>query len=296
MDKSKTSFHRGLAAGLTAASIWGGMYVVSKLVLDVIPPLSLLSLRLMLGSGALGLFLKMRGAWSRLERGQLTAVLGVGALGYGLSMGLQFLGTRLSTATNGAVVTAATPAFVYLFAAAILHERISSKKWLALLIATIGVIAVVDPRQASLDPETWQGNLSLVGAALTWALFSVLVRRLTRDIGALPFTFLALNGGLLLAVPIAIGELSRAPLASLDMPTALGVLYLGLISTALAAYLWNLAFEELDAGTASLTFFAQPLVGAALGSVLLGEQLTGLFLLGGALILTGIYLATRFSP
>lgn len=69
------------------------------------------------------------------------------------------------------------------------------------------------------------------------------------------------------------------------------MLYLGLVSTALAAWLWNKAFELLEAGLASLTFFAQPVVGAGLGVLLLGETLSPLFLAGGAFVLVGIYLA-----
>ena len=281
----------GLLAGLLAATIWGGLYVVSKVVLEVIPPFALLSLRLLLGAAALGLWLAGRGGLPHLRRGQWLALLGVGALGYGFSLGLQFWGTQLSTASNGAVVTAATPAFVYLFAAPLLGERIRARRWLALAVSTLGVLAVVAPGRAAFAPELWRGNLVLVAAALTWALYSVLVRRATREIAALPFTFVALLGGLLVALPLGAWELAGSLPGSLSAGIVAGVLYLGLVSTALGAYLWNVAFERLEAGRAALTFFAQPLVGAGLGALLLGETLTPLFLLGGALILLGIYLA-----
>jgi drug/metabolite transporter (DMT)-like permease len=71
-----------------------------------------------------------------------------------------------------------------------------------------------------------------------------------------------------------------------------GVLFLGIISTALAMYLWNSAFAILDAGIASLTFFAQPVVGTILGSWLLKEAITPLFLLGGAFIGLGLVIAS----
>jgi drug/metabolite transporter (DMT)-like permease len=281
----------GLLAGLIAAAIWGGMYVVSKVVLEVIPPFSLLTLRLLLGAFALGVWL----AWCRglpsLSPTDWLRLLGLGALGNGLSLGFQFLGTKLSTAANGAVVTAATPAFVYLFAAPLLGERIGARRWLALALSTLGVLAVIDPRRAALVPELWRGNLILVAAALTWALYSVLVRRATRQVPALPFTFVALLGGLLVSMPVSAWELARIPLGMPDLGVVAGILYLGLVSTALAFFLWNLAFERLEAGIASLTFFAQPLVGAGLGAALLGETLTPLFLVGGLLIVFGIYLA-----
>ena len=74
--------------------------------------------------------------------------------------------------------------------------------------------------------------------------------------------------------------------------TLAGVLFLGIIATALAMYLWNAAFAILDAGVASLTFFAQPLVGAILGYVFLGERFTPLFFLGGLCIGLGLVIAS----
>jgi len=74
-----------------------------------------------------------------------------------------------------------------------------------------------------------------------------------------------------------------------------GTLYLGVVSTALAFYLWNKGFTLMDAATGSLFFFAQPVVGAVLGWLLLGESLTARFLLGTGVIIAGGVLATRQS-
>ena len=74
-----------------------------------------------------------------------------------------------------------------------------------------------------------------------------------------------------------------------------GVLFIGVISTALAMVLWNTAFAYVDASLASLTFFAQPVVGTLLGWLFLGETITPLFLLGGALIGAGLVISRRES-
>ena len=269
----------GLFAGLVAAAIWGGMYVVSKVVLDVVPPFTLLASRLVLGALALWPFV-VRGGSLRFSRKQWGQVLGVGFVGYGISLGFQFVGTKLSTAANGALVTSATPAFVLLFAALILGERATPKRLLALGIATAGVIIVIDPRTARLSPDLFWGNLSLVAAALTWALYSVLIRKVTRGLAVLPVSLVCFLGGLPLTVPAAGVEFSSIGLGQITPGAILGILYIGVISTALAMFLWNSAFARLEAGVASLTFFAQPVVGAGLGVSLLGEQLTAMFLLG----------------
>jgi drug/metabolite transporter (DMT)-like permease len=191
------------------------------------------------------------------------------------------------------LVTSATPAFVLLFAAWLLSERITWRRLAALLISMLGVLLVIDPRTARFSPDLFLGNLCLVMAALTWALYSVLVRKTTRNVAVLPATMVFLWGGLLTSVPAAAWELHTIPLGPITPGVILGVLYLGVVSTALAMFLWNNAFAILEAGTASLTFFAQPVVGAGLGALFLHERLSILFLAGGILIGLGLWLAVR---
>ena len=180
-----------------------------------------------------------------------------------------------------------------LFAAWILSEPITARRLAALLLATLGVIAVIDPRTAQFSSNMFLGNLSLVAAALTWALYSVLVRKLTFDLDVLPATMIFFCGGLVVSIPAMALELRFIPLGEISWGVILGVLYLGVISTALAMYLWNKVFALLEAGVASLTFFAQPVVGAGLGALFLGEHLTLSSIIGGVLIGIGLWLAGR---
>ena len=282
----------GILCGLGAASIWGGMYVVSKVVLDIIPPFSLVSLRLILGALTLVVVLLIRG-FPKISRKQLLQVLGVGLVGYGISLSLQFLGTKLSTAANGSLVTSATPAFVLIFAWILLKEKITWLRLIALLLATLGVVAVIDPRSAQLNPDLFLGNLLLIGAAVTWALYSVLVRKATQNLDVLPFSLIAFLGGLPIAMPAGAWELKTLGVGEISLGVVGGVLFLGIISTALAMVLWNTAFAFVDANLASLTFFAQPVVGTVLGWLFLGERITPLFLLGGFLIGLGLVISSR---
>ena len=282
----------GLLSGLGAASIWGGMYVVSKVVLEIIPPFTLVTLRLILGILTLASVLMFRGGL-KVKRQQFLQVFGVGLVGYGISLSLQFLGTKLSTAANGSLVTSATPAFVLLFAWILLSEKITLRKFFALLFATVGVIAVIDPATAQLNPDLFLGNIFLLGAAVTWALYSVLVRKTAQDLDVLSLSLIAFIGGLPIVVPAGGWELNTVGVGAINLGVVRGVLFLGIISTALAMVLWNNAFGILDAGSASLTFFAQPVVGTLLGWFFLGEKFTPLFLLGGVLIGAGILISAK---
>jgi len=251
-------------------------------------------LRLLLGALTLLIFLISLG-FPKIPPRQFIEVLGVGFIGYGISLSLQFLGTKLSTAANGSLVTSATPAFVLVFAALLLKEKITVLRITALLFATLGVVAVIDPRSAQLNPELFLGNILLLGAGITWALYSVLVRKATQNLDVLPFSLIAFIGGLPVAIPVGAWELETLGVGEISLGVIGGVLFLGVISTALAMVLWNTAFAVVDAGLASLTFFAQPLVGTFLGWLFLGERITPLFLFGGLLIGLGLIISSRES-
>jgi drug/metabolite transporter (DMT)-like permease len=282
----------GALSGLIATSIWGGMYVVSDAVLDVVPPATLVLLRYVIALPVLWIAARMshtrgiqRADWPMLA---LTAFVG-----FGVSLLAQFAGTKLSTAAAGALITSATPAFIVLFAGWVLHERASRRQWMGLAIATIGVLIVsLLDNQPATDEATnpLLGNLLLIVAAVSWALYSVLVRLNSQKYTALAITVAVTALGIPIVAPVAAIELQTQTIGPLSLPAIFGILYIGIGSTAIAFFLWNKSFELLDAATASLFFFAQPVVGTLLAAIFRGEQLGWSFFVGGALILLGALL------
>ena len=109
----------------------------------------------------------------------------------------------------------------------------------------------------------------------------------------LTVSLIAFLGGLPIAIPAASYELLTVGMGRIDMSVVLGMLFLGVIATALAMYLWNQAFALVEAGRASLTFFAQPVVGTLLGWHFLHETISPLFLVGGLLIAAGLVIVSR---
>lgn len=283
---------RGISYGLLAASIWGGMYVVSDVVLRTIPPFTLLTMRLLLGIFVLGIMVYLQRAMLQpLTRSQVLQVIGIGILGFGVSVGAQFVGTDESSAINGSLVTSASPAFILIFAALLLHEKLTAQRIMAVVLATIGIVIIIDPSKADFGSETFRGSIALAVAAITWGLYSILIRRISATIDTLIVTLIAFFGGLLLTVPAALVELQSRPIGEIDGGTILGVLYLGVVSTAGAMWLWNRAFALIDGSIASLTFFAQPLVGAVLSVILLHQEVQTTLLVGGFLIALGVLLS-----
>jgi drug/metabolite transporter (DMT)-like permease len=116
----------------------------------------------------------------------------------------------------------------------------------------------------------------------------------TTGLNSVAISALAPAGGLAVAVPLAAWELTFGgeTVKTITPGIVVGVLFLGIVSTAIAVYLWTKAFELLEASAASLLFFAQPIVGSLLSAWLLHEPLGVQFFLGGALILAGVLLVS----
>jgi drug/metabolite transporter (DMT)-like permease len=277
-----------------AASIWGGMYVVSKYVLKFIPPFTLVWLRYAIAFVLLYLILRLvqrrTGTCSRIDRKGWILLGWIGFIGYFVSISCQFIGTMLSDAHTGALITAATPAFIVIFARFVLKETLTVQKVVSLLIATLGV-AIVVGWNPNLGTYFW-GSIILVAAAITWALLSVYVKLASYRYSSLTITTYAILFALVFTTPFMLGEIQTNNILLNDSLIILGVLYLGIISTAGAFFLWNKGMEMMDAGIGSLFFFFQPLVGSFLGWLLLNERLDLNFFIGGALILVGVLIVT----
>lgn len=265
---------------------------MSKVVLEVIPPFTLLNIRLLLGIISLGSIILLKKGF-RATRKQVGVILLVGIIGFGISLGFQFTGTKLSSAANAALVTSASPVFILLFGALILHERVTSVRLFALLLASVGVLIVVDPSAALYGGKAAIGNVLLLAAALTWGLYSVLIKKSSKDLNIIEVSTFAFIGGWFFSLPIMFSEIKSENIGTLTLPIILGVLYLGIIATALAMYLWNKSLDILEAGLVSLLFFAQPVVGVALGTLILDEVLNTGFWIGAGMIGLGLLIAAR---
>ncbi|GED59661.1 EamA family transporter [Brevibacillus formosus] len=274
-----------------AAAIWGGVYVVSKVVLEVIPPFTLLILRFCIALAVLGAFTVARK--ERVAKKDYPLLMVIAFVGVTISIAAQFLGTKLSTAHMGALITSASPAFIAIFAVWLLKERIHLKQAAGILLATIGVIIVIGvPDQADAQ-SSLAGNLILFVAAISWGLYTVLSKKATQRYSSLLVTTYVALFGIIFTSPLMFWELSVTPVSwQFGWDIWIGVLYIGMISTAGAFYLWNKGFELMPAGSGAGFFFVQPIVGAFLGWLLLHEHLSVGFFAGGAFIFLGVALST----
>jgi drug/metabolite transporter (DMT)-like permease len=276
------------------------MYVVSRWGFDAIPPVTLAFLRVVLGGAVLLAVVRLRGPTRSFSREEWSrfALLGVWVA---VTLATQFLGTALTTASQGSLLTVLTPVFTLALGVALLNESLSPAKVVGTGLALFGTLVVVSATTdlGTLGSAGFGGSAgglgvaSLLAASLGWALYTVQGAPLVRRYGALTTA----TYSTLFAVPLlAVGAGVEVATTGFDLgairwtPALVAALgYLGVASTALAWYLWYKGLEYVDSGTVAVFFFAQPVVGTVLGVLLLGEQAGPGFLLGGVVMAVGIY-------
>lgn len=283
---------------LAAAALWGGMYVVSAATFEAIPPLTLGVIRLVIGVVVLAAVFRGRLGLAAAPKGRIVVAGAIVAV----TMVMQFVGTSLTGGAEGALLTTTTPAFVLVFGVLLEGERVRRISWAGCVVALAGV-AVLATRSAGFGglagvqavlpggltlPRALLGDLLLVASAATWALFSSVGRPLVAAVGAFRAILGASVVAVVLLVPFIPLELAGRTLPPITPLTAAAVLYLGIGATAIAWSLWYRGYAATPPAVAAAAFFAQPVVGAILGVLVLGEVLGPAFLAGAALIAVGV--------
>lgn len=274
-----------------AASSWGSLYVVCKVVLTVIEPMTLVWIRMVISSILLGIMSRALGESWKIKKKDMPIFLAIGLVGYVFSNWAQFYGTQLSSAQAGSVLTATSPIFMVIFAYFILHEKITWKKWLSVIMSTVGVIIIVGIGNMQ---GGMMGGCILLLAAASWGLISVWVKQISDEYPTVVITMYCMIISAVCLTPMELSTINSQTMQAVMAPDVLAeIIYIILVPTTLAYYLWNKGLTMVDASTGGMYFFFQPVTGTFLGWIFLGESIGLSFMIGTALILSGIILVVR---
>jgi drug/metabolite transporter (DMT)-like permease len=287
---------RAVVGLLVVMSIWGSSFAITKAALTHVPPLAFALLRFLVASAVLCAlcYPRRRQLGPLLRSGWLALVL-MGLTGITLYyLGYQ-IGLVYGSATQGAVIQALIPAATAAAAVLLLRERLSKQRMAGIGVALAGVILTIlaAPAEAS-APRPLLGALCMVGSVAAWALYTVCAKRLAQA-DALLVTAISTIFGTILFCPFALAELQAQPLPRLTPGDWLSILYLGALSSAGCYLLYNWALAHLDASQAANFVNLLPIIGIASAVLLLGEKLFPIQILGGVLVLLGVWLTTANS-
>jgi len=281
---------------LLANIVYGTSYVVTRVALADVPPATLALLRVLIAAAVLvPLALRTR---VRLSGREHARIVGMGVAGFAAAFALGHWGLARSTATNAALLIVAEPLGLILLGPVVLREHLRRGEafgaGLALIGATLVVVNGIPGLTLALLPR-WRGDLLLVLSGLAYAAYSVLGRPILKRRPALPVTALSVLWGVPGLVPLVAQEWLDGQRAAFTGSAVAGVVYLGVVITALGYLVWNWALERVPAARAGIFVNLQPAVGALLGVLLLGDAVSGFTVAGGALIVLGLFLTMRYA-
>jgi drug/metabolite transporter (DMT)-like permease len=277
-----------LFLSLTTA-IWGSLYVVTRIALETVPPITLLFFRYVIASPALFALTRLGGRSMRVNPEDRKYFLLIGSVGYFVCVGAQIFGTKYAGASVASLINAMNPVFITLFAVIILKEKLTPSKVFATLATLAGAYVILGG--AKVVGTVWGIAFSLA-SVLLWSLTAVYVRRITRTYDPIVVTAYAIFMATLCSLPAAGIELAFTPHGELlSVKNILCFFYLGLICTALPNLLWNKSLSLVEASTCSLFYPIQPLTAVLLGIAILGEKVVLRFGIGALLIVGGILYA-----
>lgn len=283
---------------LAVAFIWGGNFVVYKIVLETVPPLALVGVRFGLMPPVLFLLLWLRHERLMLRREDLLCLLWAGLVVMGGQQVTFIIAVDMTSASEAALLITSAPIFTALIAVLSGQERLSKVNWLGVLVGFVGVTLVLSVGLAgsSGGGSHLTGNLIMLGSAMLYGYFMALSRDLVRRYGGLKTVAYCYALSCVAIVPLSLPQLLATPWARLDLFTwALLVGYIGLLAGLWAFAVWYTTIGRTSAAATAVYQYLVPVVAMAAAAMFLGEKPQTVQLAGAVIVLAGLGFA-RWTP
>lgn len=281
---------------LFAVVVWGGSFIATKIAVGQMSPVAVVWLRFAMGIPILGaaVFLRKQFAWPKPAEWGYFALLGF--IGISFHQWLQSNGLQTAQATTTAWIVSTAPVFIALLAWMVLKERITLVQGFGVGVALLGVIVVVSKGNLG---NFFAGQFGVIGdflifiSAINWAVFSILSRRGLKEHPSTRMTFWVMTLGWLITSIAFFTQGGPAQIPHLDSRGWVAMIFLGIFTTGLAYIAWFDALATLPATQTGAFLYIEPLTSMVVAALILGEQVTWASLLGGAVILLGVWLVNR---
>lgn len=281
---------------LFAVLVWGASFIATKIAVREVHPLTVVWLRFAIGVGVLLAAISLRKQFALPTRRELLYFTGLGFMGVTFHHWVQSTALVTSQASTASWIIAATPVFIALFAWIFLKERMGRLGVFGVALAALGVLLVVskgDIISLFVGKSYTSGDLLLLTNPPNWALFTVVSRWGLRRHPAARMMFYVMVIGWVLTTIIFLAGPGPADIARLSLNGWLAVGFLGVLCTGLGYIFWYDALEVMPASQLGVFQYIQPLIAVIVAAIVLGEPLLLASLLGGAIILLGVYLVNR---
>jgi len=277
---------------LMASLLFAGSFVAGKYTTVDLEPITTSLLRYLVAL----LFLSALVVWYRPESLRLAAadllpmaLLGTfGIVGYHYFF---FASLRHTEVANTAIINAVNPVLTGLLAAVFIQERLHWRSYVGVAIAFVGVLILITQGQltALFQLDFNRGDLLMMAAVMSWVVYSLLIRQLSKRYSGYAITFYAALFGVLQLAVLAIPEGAIAQVQAISLASIFAVLYMGIGASGIGYFLYNLSVKDVGpTRTSSFVYSFVPIFVALLAFLFFGETVTPIMLVSMTLIIVGL--------
>lgn len=278
---------------LAGAMILAGSTVAAaKPVVAVVPVYVFGALRFAIAAAILVPMARRNGLGPATRRDLAAAVL-LAFFGAFLFTVLILEGVARTSALDAALLTSTIPAATLLLSALLLRERLTARRAAAVALATAGIAVIALPDAAGGAVRSLAGNLLVLAAVFSEAMFTVLAKRLGAALSPVPLAAVTAVSATAMFLPFAAVQVGREGWPMIDAGTWALILFYSTAGSVIAFLLWFQGLRRVEAGVAGAFTALLPISGAALAVLALGERPTIGHAIALALALAAIALATR---
>ncbi len=282
---------RAIGAVLAAVVLWSSSYVVTKIGVSDVPPITFGAIRF---AFAALLVLILAPVTRRLERvaGRDLLRLGAGGLlGITAYFSLQNLGVARTTASEATLLVASFPAITLLLEGVILRKRAGLIRYAGVALAFLGIYLIIRQTGDAGSSQRLAGDLFLLATGLAWALYNFVTQETVRRYSTFTVIFWQTLAGTVAFLPLTL--LESASWRPIPFPSLLSAIFLGIFCSVCAFFLYGIGLKTLDPGSAVSLMNLVPVFGLILAVAGLKETLYPVQILGGAIVIAGVVLSVR---
>ena len=283
--------NKGILFVILNTILWSGNYVVGRIIIGEIPPITFNSLRWLVTLVILCCFAlpTLKREWQQVKK-FLPVIAVCGVISVSLYNPLAYIGAQTTSAANLALISVTTPIFIVLFSY-FKGDKPTRNQALGCVLAFAGSVYLViggDPANL-LSLRFATGDILMLIAAIIFAVYSMLLSKVPDGISQTSILLVMTFIGLVLTIPFVMWEWAQPGVEPIKLNRLffITVIYTGVGNSLLAWWLWNLALVNAGPVLTGVIHYTLPIMSGIFGYLILGEQMTAVHYVSGAAIIGG---------
>ena len=277
-----------------AALFWSGNHIVGRAIGGHVPPIGISTIRWLIPAILIWPWVRphLKRDWPVIRK-HWKAMLWLGATGGALFTSLQYVGLQYTSALNVSVLNSLVPVLIVATSAALFRDRISPLQLTGIVVSSLGVLTIIGRGSLQVLEQlafNW-GDLIILFNMFVFAVYATCLR-LRPAMHWLSFIFVFAVLSAVMTLPFAVLEFWQGARFETDWLTIAAIGYVSIFPSVIAFAAWNRGVELIGANRSGPFLHMVPVYTAILGTTLLGEHLATFHIVGFALILTGVWLAS----